>query len=66
MRSFKYFQPTEILFGRGRFAELGSVAARFGRRALLVSVPEEPCFHGLFIPGQGPLGQGGAGRRPLR
>lgn len=48
MKSFKYFQPTEILFGRGRFAELGSVAARFGRRALLVSVPDEPCFHGLF------------------
>lgn len=48
MKTFHYFQPTEIRFGRGRFAELGSVAARFGRRALLVTVPEEPCFHGLF------------------
>ncbi len=48
MKMFRYFQPTEILFGRGRFAELGSVAARFGRRALLVSVRDEPCFRGLF------------------
>ena len=48
MKTFQYFQPTEIRFGRGRFAELGSVAARFGRRALLVSVREEPCFHRLF------------------
>ena len=48
MKSFQYFQPTEIRFGRGRFAELGSVTARFGRRALLVSVREEPCFRGLF------------------
>ncbi len=48
MKPFQYFQPTEIRFGRGRFAELGAVAARYGRRALLVTVPEEPCFHGLF------------------
>jgi alcohol dehydrogenase class IV len=48
MKPFNYFQPTEIRFGRGRFAELGPVASRFGRRALLVSVREEPCFHGLF------------------
>jgi len=48
MRSFKYFQPTEVLFGRGRFDELGTVTARYGRRALLVSVGDEPCFRGLF------------------
>jgi alcohol dehydrogenase class IV len=48
MKTFQYFQPTEIRFGRGRFAELGPVTARFGRRALLVSVREEACFHGLF------------------
>ncbi len=48
MKMFQYFQPTEIRFGRGRFAELGQVAARYGRRALLVSVREEPCFRGLF------------------
>ena len=48
MKTFQYFQTTEIRFGRGRFSELGSVAARFGRRALLVSVADQPCFHGLF------------------
>ena len=59
MRSFKYFQPTEILFGRGRFAELGPVAARFGRRALLVSVPEAPCFRGLFTRAKAHLAKAG-------
>lgn len=48
MKPFQYIQPTEIRFGRGRFAELGAVAARYGRRALLVTVREEPCFRGLF------------------
>lgn len=59
MKSFKYFQPTEILFGRGRFAELGPVAARYGRRALLVTVPDEPCFHGLFTRAQALLVKAG-------
>ena len=59
MKSFQYFQPTEIRFGRGRFAELGAVAARFGRRALLVSVPEEPCFQGLFTRAKAHLAKAG-------
>ncbi len=59
MKSFQYFQPTEIRFGRGRFAELGSVAARFGHRALLVSVPEEPCFQGLFTRAKAHLAKAG-------
>ncbi len=37
MKPFQYFQPTEIRFGRGTAGELGTVAARFGCRALLVS-----------------------------
>jgi alcohol dehydrogenase YqhD (iron-dependent ADH family) len=32
MKSFTYFQPTEIRFGRGRLEEVGEVAARFGKR----------------------------------
>jgi alcohol dehydrogenase class IV len=59
MKTFHYFQPTEIRFGRGRLAELGSVAARFGRRALLVTVPEEPCFHGLFSRAKAVLAKAG-------
>lgn len=44
MKPFNYFQPTEIRFGRGRLRQLGKAAARFGRRALLVSESsqEEP------------------------
>ena len=39
MRSFVYFQPTEIRFGAGRLDELGEVVARYGRRCLLVTMP---------------------------
>jgi len=39
MKPFNYFQPTEIRFGRGRLRQLGKAAARFGTRALLVTVP---------------------------
>jgi alcohol dehydrogenase class IV len=39
MESFSYFQPTEILFGKGRVQETGAAVARFGRRCLLVSGP---------------------------
>ncbi len=40
MRSFVYFQPTEIRFGAGRLDELGEVAARYGRRCLIVTMPK--------------------------
>ena len=48
MKPFSYYQPTEILFGRGRFAETGKVAARFGRRCLLVTVPANAAFQPVF------------------
>ncbi len=37
--SFDYHQPTEIRFGSGRAGETGEVAARYGTRALLVTMP---------------------------
>jgi alcohol dehydrogenase class IV len=37
---FNYFQPTELLFGRGRVEELGGIARRFGVRTLLVTMQE--------------------------
>ena len=37
MQPFQYFQPTEIHFGRGTVNDLGALAARFGRRVLLVT-----------------------------
>jgi alcohol dehydrogenase class IV len=39
MKSFIYFQPTEIRFGRGRLYEVGEMVARFGKRCLIVTVP---------------------------
>jgi alcohol dehydrogenase len=37
MKDFTYFAPTEIVFGWGRLNELGAIAARFGKKALLVT-----------------------------
>jgi alcohol dehydrogenase class IV len=39
MKSFTYFQPTEIRFGRGRAKEAGNAASTIGKRCLLVTVP---------------------------
>jgi alcohol dehydrogenase class IV len=39
MQWFRCLQPTEVLFGAGRIAEIGAVTARFGRRPLLVTRP---------------------------
>ena len=39
MKSFNYFQPTEIRFGCGRVKEVGQAAAEQGKRCLLVTVP---------------------------
>lgn len=45
---FDYYQPTELLFGRGRVKELGEVARRFGNRVLLVTVKEVPALKKQF------------------
>lgn len=37
MLNYSFFAPRQVVFGWGRRAELGTLAARFGRRALLVS-----------------------------
>lgn len=48
MKPFQYHQPTEIRFGRGRVADIGTAVARLGSRCLVVTVPETPEFGGLF------------------
>jgi alcohol dehydrogenase class IV len=48
MKPFQYYQPTEILFGRGRLNDVGRSVSRFGHRCLLVTVPDAPEFQGLF------------------
>ena len=39
MKAFNYQQPTEIVFGCGRVDEIGALAAKWGKRCLLVTVP---------------------------
>jgi len=48
MKNFIYYQPTEIRFGRGRINEIGEAVARFGKRCLLVTVPEFAAMAPLF------------------
>lgn len=42
MQPFVYYQPTEIRFGAGRIEEVGAVVARFGKRCLMVTTPDQP------------------------
>lgn len=44
LKSFTYYQPTEIRFGCGRLEEVGEVTARFGKRCLIVSTPINAVF----------------------
>ena len=37
MKNFNYFAPTEIIFGCGAVAETGAQAARFGKKAIVVT-----------------------------
>jgi len=48
MKEFNLCQPTEIRFGQGRIREIGNAVRRFGRRCLLVTVPEFPAVASLF------------------
>jgi alcohol dehydrogenase YqhD (iron-dependent ADH family) len=48
MKSFTYFQPTEIRFGRGRLDEVGEAVARFGKRCLIVTGSVFPTVDSVF------------------
>jgi alcohol dehydrogenase YqhD (iron-dependent ADH family) len=37
MKTFSYYQPTEIRFGAGRVVEVGEAVKRYGQRCLLVT-----------------------------
>ncbi len=63
MRSFVYFQPTEIRFGPGRLDELGEVVARYGRRCLLVTMPMAEYMQPLIGRVQGTFWRLGASPR---
>jgi len=48
MKSFGYHQPTEIVFGCGKLEEIGNITARFGKRCLVVTVPELEALTPVF------------------
>ncbi|UCC21955.1 MAG: iron-containing alcohol dehydrogenase [Planctomycetota bacterium] len=48
MKNFNYYQPTEIRFGCGRLSEAGEVAAKLGKRCLLVTVPAFAALEPVF------------------
>lgn len=48
MKTFTYFQPTDIRFGRGMINEAGKIVSSYGKRCLLVTVPAENIFGPLF------------------
>jgi len=47
-RTFEYEQTTKICFGRGRLAELGSYAAAYGKKVLLVTSQKEGSRKALY------------------
>jgi alcohol dehydrogenase class IV len=61
MKSFSYFQPTEIRYGCGRLSEVGEAVARYGKRCLLVTVAtaSAPPFAALFARVKGYLAESG-------
>jgi alcohol dehydrogenase class IV len=61
MKSFNYFQPTEIRYGCGRLSEVGEAVAGFGKRCLLVTVSpaSAPVFPALFNRVKGYLKEAG-------
>ncbi len=48
MSNFNYYQPTEIMFGRGRVTEIGQIAKKYGDNCLLVSVAEFEAIAPLY------------------
>jgi alcohol dehydrogenase class IV len=48
MKDFKYFQPTEIIFGTGKVNQLGEIARRFGKKCLLVTMPAVPALEPMI------------------
>jgi len=59
MKSFNYFQPTEIRFGSGRISEVGEVVARYGKRCLLVTVPVFEALEPVFEKAKASLAEAG-------
>ena len=48
MRNFNYFQPTKLWFGSGRINDIGKAVSIYGKRCLLVTVPEFEEFRNIY------------------
>lgn len=59
MRSFSYYQPTEIRFGRGMLNEVGKIVAAYGKRCLIVTTPVGTAFGPLVERVKGCLTEAG-------
>jgi alcohol dehydrogenase class IV len=59
MKHFSYFAPTEIVFGWGRLKEIGTLAARYGKKALVITGHSSPSGAALYGRVQGFLAEAG-------
>jgi alcohol dehydrogenase class IV len=48
MKNFSYYAPTEIFFGWGCLDQIGGIARRYGRKALVVSGHSSPAGAALY------------------
>jgi alcohol dehydrogenase class IV len=48
MKNFTYYAPTEIFFGWGCLSQIGDIAARYGKKALVVTGHSSPAGGGLY------------------
>jgi len=48
MKSFQYYQPTEIQFGPGKVNEIGEIGSKFGKNCLLVTTPAIPVLEPMY------------------
>jgi len=48
IKNFNYFAPTEIVYGCGRARETGVYTANYGKKAVLVTMPEFPELSWLY------------------
>src|SRR5215510_2451295 len=48
MKTFAYFQPTDIRFGRGMINDVGKIVSSYGKRCLLVTRPAGNVLGPLF------------------
>ena len=48
MKNFNYFQPTEIIYGKGRIKELSRSVKKYGNRCLLVTMPQDSVLDPMY------------------